>query len=183
MRRMSALLSIVLAACASGSRSSPMPPGVEETVRIANTGANVSSGMKVVSDAPTASITDIAQPIGSVWNALGVVYDSLGIPIATRDNATHVLGNPALKLRHRLGSTRLARFIDCGSTQGGPSADLYEIVLSVVSALQPSATGTTLATQVSAQGRPVAFSGEYVRCSSTGALEQLVANQVKLRAR
>jgi hypothetical protein len=177
------LASVASGACASTQGSAPPQPGTQETVRIANSGANTTFDMQTVSDNAPIVKAEIFRPIGDVWSALQVVYDSLGITIASRDEATHMLGNPALKVRRRLGSVRLAQYVDCGSTQGAPSADSYEVVLSVFTAAQPTATGTTIVTQVSGQGRPVAFSGEYVRCASTGQLERQIANRVKLRVK
>lgn len=179
--RSAALLSLLaLAACATGNTASVAAPGRQESVRIANTGANTSSSIQVVADNAAPVTTAIAAPIDVVWSALSAVYDSLAIPVTTRDAMSHTIGNSSLKLRRRLGTVRLSQFLDCGSTQGGPSADSYDMLISLVSSAQATGAGTLISTQLSAQGRPVAFAGEYVNCSSNGTLEKQVTNRVKL---
>jgi hypothetical protein len=80
----------------------------------------------------------------------------------------------------------LVRLIDCGTTQGGPSADSYDIRLSVLTQVSPAeggGGGSTIVTTVDAMGRPVAFSGEYVRCTSTGSLETRIADAIQAQLR
>ena len=73
------------------------------------------------------------------------------------------------------------RLIDCGTTQGGPSAETYDIRLTVTTRVSAVEGGTSLSTTVEPMGKPVAFSGEYIRCSSTGVLESRLADAVKAR--
>jgi hypothetical protein len=125
----------------------------------------------------------IPFPVAQVWDALPVVYESLGIPVTRLDATKHVVGNPGFKRRRQLGSVSLARYLDCGRGQGGPSAETYEVHLTVLTEVQPAApaAGTTVATLVDAMAKPVTFSGEYVRCSSSGALEARILNGPKAR--
>jgi hypothetical protein len=104
---------------------------------------------------------------------LPAVYESLGIPVTDRDPAARTIGNTSYKVRRRLGDVPLSRYLDCGSTQGAPSADSYEILLSVNTRLQSAtADSTTVSITVNAMGRPVFVSAEYVRCGSVGGLEK-----------
>jgi hypothetical protein len=161
----------------SGCASSPAVPGhptPNETVRIVGPAGAVALTM---SPTVAASVTTIHAPLDQVWRVLPAVYDSLAIPLTTLDAANHVIGNAGIKLRGRLGNIPLTRYLDCGDTQGTPSAETYEIHLSVFTQVQPGTSGTTtVATTVQARGRPVAFSGEYVRCPSNGALELRLVN-------
>jgi hypothetical protein len=86
---------------------------------------------------------------------------------------------------HRvLGKIPLTRIIDTGSTQGFPSAESYDVQISVLTQAKSGEGGlATLTTTVQAVGRPMAFSGEYVRCSSKGVLETMIADGVKARAK
>jgi hypothetical protein len=85
-----------------------------------------------------------------------------------------------MKAHKQLGSTPLSKFIDCGNTQGFPSADTYEVQLLVRTQLEGQADGTTVvATMVEAVGRPMMVAGEYTRCSSKGALEDRIADALK----
>lgn len=168
-----------LAACSSSSnvgQSAPAP----ETVRVVGGGAgNIAIGM-----APTgaeAHATTLPASVADVWRVLPAAYDALAISPSVVDTATHVFGNSGFNLRRRLGSIPLVRLIDCGSTQGGPSAEIYDIHMSVVTQVRAGEAGTVLGTTVESMGKPVAFSGEYIRCSSTGVLEARIADAVRSR--
>jgi hypothetical protein len=92
-----------------------------------------------------------------------------------------LIGNTGFKAHQKLGRTSLAKYIDCGKTQGFPSADSYDIYLQVTTQVQPKGQGSTLSTFVEAAGRPMAFSGEYIKCPSLGALEAAIAAGVRDR--
>jgi len=117
--------------------------------------------------------------IDRVWGALRTAFDSVAIPVSTFDPATRTLGNASLRVRRRLGDVAMSKYVNCGNTQGGNSADSYEIMLSVVTRAEAAASGTTrLLTSVEAQGRPITLSSEYSRCVSTGGLETRIAQIV-----
>jgi hypothetical protein len=116
----------------------------------------------------------VAFPEDRVWAVMRAVYDSLGIPVASFDASTKTIGNTGLRLKRRLGEVALSKYINCGSTQGFPSADTYEVFLSVTTSVRPAASGpqaTQISTTVDGQARPITFSGEPVRCSSLTTLE------------
>jgi hypothetical protein len=116
------------------------------------------------------------------WPAARSAYDSLSLPVATIDPATHTLATAMLRLRRRVGETSLSRYLNCGNTQGGQSADAYEIQLSVQTMLQAADSGMTrVLSTVTAVGRPITLSGEYTRCTSTGNLERAIAAIVTAR--
>ena len=55
--------------------------------------------------------------------------------------------------------------------------------LAVRTIVSADPAGSTLSTTVSAMAKPVSFSGDYVRCSSTGVLESRIADGVRARLR
>lgn len=174
----SLLLSIALAACAS-SGASPSGAPTMETVRVASGNSMMTTTMHPTVNANGATI---AFPLDQAWAALRFVYDSLGIPVATLDPASHTIGNPEMKLRRRLGDVGLSQYINCGNTQGAPSAETYEIRMSVLTQAQPAASGsTTVTTMVEARGKPITMSGEYTLCTSTGTLERRIVDFVRAR--
>jgi hypothetical protein len=136
-----------------------------------------------IHNASDAKVSTLAYPVDQVWRVLPGVLDSLGIPITVSDAAKHLIGNEGLNLRRRLGNTNLDRFIDCGNTQGAPSATTYDVHLAVRTTVSADPAGSTLSTTVSAMAKPVSFSGDYVRCSSTGVLESRIADGVRTRLR
>jgi hypothetical protein len=133
---------------------------------------------------PTSSTisAELPFPLESVWAILPSVYDSLGIKPSEVNPATHIVGTSVMKVRRRIGAVPLTRILDCGTTQGGPSAETYEIVMTVRTRLQPAAAGaTTLATEIEASGKPISFAGNAVRCTSKTMLEQQIIDGVKRR--
>lgn len=175
--RATVLISLVtLSGCASSS-AVPGHPTPTETVRIVGL-----TGAVALTTSPTvaARIDTFPAPLDEVWRILPAAYDSLAIPPTSLDAANHVVGNAGLKVRGRLGNVPLTRYLDCGDSQGAPSAETYEIHLSIFTQVQPGRSGTaTVATTVQASGRPVAFSGEYVRCASKGVLESRLVDRLK----
>lgn len=136
--------------------------------------------MRVAASEGAARVT-VAFPIDAVWSILPAIYDSLGIPVSAIDPNQRIIGNPGFKAHKKLGTTSLARYIDCGRTQGFPSADSYDIHLSITTQVQsgPTQSSAAISTLLEAAGRPMAFSGEYTRCSSLGALESAINDAVR----
>ena len=167
-------LSLIACVTSNGVVGSPT---TSETVRV---GGGAGGTM-------TAEIHPTVNAIGGVvpftmdraWGAVRTAYDSLSLPVATLDPATHTIASPTLRLRRRLGETALSKYINCGNTQGGQSADSYEIQLAIQTVLQAADAGTTrVLSTVTAEGRPITLAGEYTHCTSTGNLERRVAELV-----
>lgn len=180
-RAMRVLLCAAVAGCASsGSGASPSTaaaPTVMETTRIgASSGTmTMTTNRDIATNAKT-----LQYPIARVWPAVRAAYDSLAVPVAIFDEASHSVGNSALRVRRRLGDVALSKYLNCGSTQGFPSADTYEIQMSVLTQVRsdPESGGTTILTTVQGQGRPMTISSEFTPCSSTGGLETRIVDVV-----
>jgi hypothetical protein len=173
MRRLAVVSAVLLSACASSQQgTTSAPPPTEQTVHVATaTGATGSTMSMTQGDDP--SQRTVAASAARVWDALPAVYQSLGLPITDRNVQSQSIGTTSFKVRRRLGDAPLSRYLDCGDTQGSPSANSYEVVLSVNTRLAPAAgDSTNVSTTVTAQARPVFVSGEYVNCGSTRALEK-----------
>lgn len=128
--------------------------------------------------------TTIEAPIEQVWPVMKSVFDSLGIPVTTLNPSQHLIGNASFRARRHLGKTPMIQLIDCGNFQGGPSAETYDINFSITTQLVPlDARSTTLATLVQAQGSPPSFSGNPVKCGSSGKLEANIVDEVRKRLR
>jgi hypothetical protein len=177
MRRVTVISCVALLGCASsGTTTGGATP--QESVRISG-GVGLPTTTLDTHPTTAASTTTVGFPLDRVWGALRVAYDSLAIPVSTADPASHTMGNSSLRIRRRLGTVAMSKYVNCGNVQGGPSADSYELVLSVVTRAEPADQGMTrLVTSVDAQGRPVTISAEYMRCTSTGGLEKRIAELV-----
>lgn len=175
MRALVVALSVaVVSACSSNPPIGGAP--APETIRVSGTGS-----VTVTSNA-TAGVSIVAGSIAKVWRLLPMVYDSVGLHVATLDPARHLIGNGDTKLRRQLGGVPLSRFLDCGQTQIGYNADSYEVVLTVQTQLQSDSSGaTTVRTLVTAMSKPIAFSQDYSACSSTGKLEARVSDVIRAK--
>lgn len=171
MRRLAALSAILLAACATSSQGPAVAPAPDQTLRIPTSNASGGSTITIAqSESPSNRI--IAAPAARIWDALPAVYQTLGLPITDRNAENRTIGTTSYKVRRRLANVPLSRYIDCGSTQGSPSADSYEVLLNVSTQLTPAGDTTAVSTTVSALARPVFVSGEYINCGTTRALEK-----------
>ena len=193
MRTMILLCCGVLEACASaGNTPSVQQPAVISTptqvVTSASgamgTGASTAVSSFNITNNDAAIPTTIEAPIDQVWPVMKSVFDSLGIPVTTLNAAQHVIGNSSFRARRRLGKTPMIQLIDCGNFQGGPSAETYDINFNITTQLVPlDARSTTLATLVQALGNPPSFSGNPVKCGSSGKLESNIVDEVRRRLR
>jgi len=172
MRAASVLLLATLSACASSTSGSPAVTPIRSQGTV---------GMSVDSRAHTYTQA-IAYPVDQVWRALPAVYDSLKIPLNTLDAKTHTIGNDGFKIRRQLGTITLSKYIECGTTQIGPNADSYEVVLTVLTQVEPGTSGAAkVTTTFESSARPLAFAQEYSRCSSKGVLEARLMDVLRSR--
>jgi hypothetical protein len=178
MNRLTMLGIAVVFGCAS-SNTAPGSASTETARVIGSTGEGAMHAIEHGS-APIAGESSVAGPVGKLWNAIPAIFDSLGIAPGTVDPAAHMFGNRGLQIRRQLGGVRLSKYIDCGSAQARPSADFYDVNLSVVTQLAPvDSANTKVVTTVDAMARPVSFSGEYIRCATTGEIESRISSMLQ----
>ncbi len=171
--------SVVLGGVAlGGCATSPSSVG---TARPATqTVGSEASGAIRIAPGSGPDVATLPFAIAKVWTALPIAMDSLGIPVAQLDPATHVIGNSSFKIRQRLGKTNLSRYIDCGQAQIGPSADSYDVQLTVLMRLQSEGEASTrVSTTVTAMAKPILYNQGYSGCSTKGELETRLLNIVK----
>ncbi|HEX9485243.1 MAG TPA: hypothetical protein VF929_11710 [Gemmatimonadaceae bacterium] len=164
------MIAVLLAACASGGTGSSSD---RETMRVSGSAMRMRGG-------EGAKVATVDAPLSRVWMALPIAYDSLGIELTDVDNAMHSLGTTGMKAFKILGKVPLSTYLECGNAQAFQSADTYAVQLAVRTQVDSaSAGGTRLSTLVEAVARPLAFAGEYVRCSTKGELEERIAAIVR----
>jgi hypothetical protein len=179
--RILAIVSVAaVAACASSGVVSSRPG--TETVRVMG-GAGGAGSLQMTSSAAGLSTT-VRAPVARVWSIMPAIFDSLGVAVTSLDAKGHVIANEGLKARRTLGKVLLSKYIDCGSTQIGPNAESYDIYATMQTKLEDGGDGTTkITTLFESAARPVQFSGDYRRCTTTGALEarlvELVQGQLR----
>jgi len=171
------VLLLALVSCATSTAATP----ASETVRVTGAGGAMTTE---IHPGDQLHGGDVAMSIDRAWVAVRVVYDSLHLPVATYDAATHTIESPTVRLRRRLGETPLSRYISCGDAQGVPGADTYEVQLAVRTTLHAlESGGTSVLSLVKADARPITISGDYARCSTTGKLEARVRELTSMLAR
>jgi hypothetical protein len=179
MRRIALLGAAALFGCASCTGASRTAPG---SANAGVTRISGNEGMQSIStgSVPIAGTSVLAAPANKVWTELPGVYGSLSIPLSTVEPSNRLLGNRGLKLRRELGGVKLSRYIDCGEAQGWPSADSYDVNLSVITQLQAiDSANTRVITTVDAVARPVLFVGEYNHCETRGQIESRISSMLE----
>lgn len=162
---------LCLAACASGNNLGSGGATTEQPpVRVLGAGGPI---QLTTSTTDQVRVGTVARDPAQVWADLPAAYRSLGIEVSEINNNNRIFGNPELRIRRRLGSVALAKYLDCGRTQDGPNADTYEVVMSVLTQLKTNDEGGTMViTSVGATARPVNYVTNEVTCTTTGALEE-----------
>lgn len=171
---------LLAGACASsGSSPAPASTTVQTTMPIIGGGGN-NSTLSTTTTTITAATARFPYSADLVFGVLPSVYEELKIPVTTMVSTEHMLGNVDFRGRRAIGALPMRHLIDCGGTTGEPNADTFEIFLSVSSEVKPDGPNeAVLATVLQASGRSIAFSGNDVRCSSTGELETKIATLTK----
>ncbi len=160
---------LALAGCSAAATPTSQTPR-PSTVRVVGGSGAVANVSVSATDLPSATSYQFA--VDRVWRVLPEVFDSLAIPVAHLDHNARVIGNRDLKVRGRLGRVPLRRYLDCGSTQGGPNADTYDVWMSVAASATPKAADSThVSVGLEAMARPVTFAGDYFKCRTTRELE------------
>lgn len=173
------LASVALGACASGGTSGSAV-GAPSTQTIAIVGP--AGGAKISTPGEIASnVQTLPFSVDQIWRVLPAVFDSLGIPVQTLDAVKHTIGNAGFAIRHRLKNVPLSRYIDCGTSQLGPSADDYDVRLTLLTDVRRDDGGATLTTSVQAVARPMNYAQEYSSCNSRGLLEQRIIDLLRAR--
>jgi len=173
---------LVVAATVAGCASTPVgSTGTSQPQTVTVSGS--SSTLRVDGGASATGTATFPYSVEQVWRVLPFVFDSLGIPIVTMDPARRTLGNEAFKVRVRLKGTPLSRLIDCGtSTQIGPNADNYDVVLTLTAAVTPAEAGSaTVVTSFSAVAKPANFAQDYSSCNSKGVIESRFVDIVRAK--
>lgn len=174
MRRTAAFLGLLLAGCATA-------PGLAPTGGPPTQITPTSTGMEVrLRPDDTAAEAAVAAPVAEAWSALVAAYQALEIPIASIDEAHHLLGNRAFETSRRLDGKRISTYVSCGSDLSGPLADQGRVRLDLVTQLVPEGNATTIATRLQASVTPFAgTSASNIGCGSTGRLEARIAELVR----
>jgi hypothetical protein len=129
---------------------------------------------------PAVSSTRVAGTPERLFPLLGAVYEELGIPVATVQPRTYLLGNPQFRARQRVGEIRMSSIVDCGKSIVGVSEDTRPVTLSVHTQLK-AAGRDSVVVETTLFGTAQVSEGvdsTPLNCSSRGGLEQHIAKRL-----
>jgi hypothetical protein len=129
---------------------------------------------------PAVNSTRVAGTPERLFPRLAAVYEELGIPLATVQPRTYVLGNPQFRTRQRVGEMRMSSIVDCGKSIIGVSADTRPVTLSVHTQLKADGADNVVV-ETTLYGTAQVSEGvdsPPLNCSSRGALERHIAERL-----
>ena len=124
----------------------------------------------------TTALVSFQHPVSRVWPLVVSAYSVLEIPLIAADTVNHALTGQIVA-RRNFGGRPMEMLVNCGSSMTGPNAATYLVNIKLTSRVAAATPGTaSLRTVIDASGSGT--NGLTVRCSSTGALEQLLLDRV-----
>lgn len=170
---------LILPACASSGGTVPAEGIRESPTTIETFGTRYQLDM--VEDVSV--YTDSVEvDLDALWNALPDVYRELGIPVGAVNFEARLVGNTGFRVRGDLGDTRVSRFLRCGSGITGANADRYPVSIEVVTQLEATEGPTLIHSYADGIATSDGVRGNPIACTTTGRLEELIANTLTLRA-
>lgn len=181
---LASLVALLAAGCASAHNTTPSEDVAvtPNTVRIETPGSAAMEARTVAEDRSV--VTTIKTTPEIAWTKLPAVFGELQLPVAGYIDASRQISAKNVRLRGHLGRLRLSQLLTCGSDMtGDDKANTYEVSLDVTTAVKAADAGqAAITTMVTANARPMAVSGDPVRCVTTGALEKRIANAVLVKS-
>lgn len=174
MKRTRLLLSVLACAgCASsGGGTAALPSSPEVRRGVEGTRAVVQHGGLVTQAFPSATEAQ-------VWAAVQATYDELRLKVTARGPGQQVASQGQRLVR--LAEHRASYWVDCGRDFSGPVADAAQVLLNVVSGVGTEGGAVVLGTRVDAEARNRGGVEGVRECTSTGALEKLIAERTAER--
>lgn len=140
------------------------------------------TGINMVSTTEVNSVL-VNGSVEKAWAALQEAYTTLGIPVTELNQQARTIGNPAYRVRRRIGDVPTMRALACGGDSGMPNAETYQLLLTLKSRIIANdAGGSVVQTTLEGTGKnAMTAASSEVRCSSMGALEKRIADLVKAK--
>jgi hypothetical protein len=125
----------------------------------------------------------IAGPAEKSYRATITAFDSLKIPLDTRDSLRGMVGNLALVRTRNLAGSQLSRWFNCGSGITGPNADSWRLYISIAALLDKvGADSTRIRIGMVAGAQDLQGNAkEPVPCATSGVLEARLLELIKAR--
>ena len=115
----------------------------------------------------------------ALWALLPSVYDEVGLPAPSVDEATWTVLVQNHGVMRTLGGQRMSSLLECGRGMTGAYADTHRIRLTVRTWLEAAGSSTDVKTRVVAEASSVEGTAGTIACSSRGQLEARIAAALK----
>lgn len=177
MRRVA--LFLLLGGCASAGN-----PGEDVTQKQPVIYAGDQSTATLLGEKPRASTMTLSVAPAAVWLAAKQAYASIEVPLSVENPAAHQLGNSNFFKARTMAGAPMTQFVDCGSGMTGPKAASYRIYMSLLTEISADGKGGTIVqTTFVPMGQDISQgSTDRIPCGTTGRLEQLVLDRIKIAA-
>ncbi|HET7275837.1 MAG TPA: hypothetical protein VFI91_11785 [Longimicrobiaceae bacterium] len=176
MSRLSMLMLVAVSGCASSSGHTLITGQTPASTQVTAPTGNYD--FRTTNEARMSSHW-VESPADEIWSRLPMIYDALSLEAGVVDAETHIYGTRGARVDSRIGGERISEFLDCGQTPTGtPAANIYSVRITAMTGLEEVSGGTMVRTQVVGQAQPRSTSGSTVRCTSTGDLEELIAEML-----
>ena len=113
----------------------------------------------------------VKAPPDKVLIALLSAYSDLGIQIELYNRTTGEVGNRNFSGVHRFAGESISKYLSCGQTLMGETANKYQVTMSLVSQVTARGGDTNLDTWLTATARDAGSSSNSASCISNGTLE------------
>lgn len=177
-----ALLIVVAVAAACGTGNNPSAGGPPQVTTVVKPNEFYTQGTRydlTTSEEKNVIVLPILSPADTVWTVLPSVFIELGVDPGTVDQQQRYIANTSFMARRTLGNVRLSRYIDCGGTVSGKTADQATVTLSLtVQVVADSGGVAQLRTQFDGSATLDGAVANKIHCATTGALESRIARMV-----
>jgi hypothetical protein len=171
--RLSFLMLFAIGCAGANTNAAPPPQPSTELIKI-------QVGPQTLTLTRDHEISTIELPASRdrVWKAVVAAHETLGLAMSSLDNNAGVAVYVHQR-SHLLDGNRLSKYIDCGTTIYGDRTDSYAVTVRVTATVESRGPNTTAVhSGVNAWARDPQTSSDAVACSSTGLLEQRIAELI-----
>lgn len=170
---------VLIAACASSGTT------VDDPGRQAAMIYQGSETPTIYSDVPRAVAGTIAKPVAVTRTAVRQAFLDYSIPVTLDTPANGQLGNPNFYRSRDFMGRPMTELVSCGSGITGPNAATYRIFMSLIVTAKADASGGTavgVLFQATARDMVNGTANDRLVCASTGRIEQLLLERIRVLA-